>query len=452
VPHRVAGGQLEEINVNAMQKRMDCGGRAMGITGRMTAGVTVPFAAAITLGSLGCLATAAGAAVRPAGQEGAFAAVATGPAATSWNPANLALFPERRLELFALQAGVGNDSYTLREYQELNGAFWDDDDKETVLGAIHGSTMTLSGQASLRATGISWGHWAFSTETRGASRASMPKEALELLLYGNTVGETFNLEEARAVGVAFTELRLSFGGSLRGILPVGPRALDDWCAGVSAKMLQGWGYGRLLEAEGGVTTTVESLSGDGYFRYVTARGGRGFGFDLGLAGPLGRGWTGSVAVRDIAARLKWTRQVEERTDCFEAPGISLGDDDEVVVTESVTVPLGSVATSLPAVFSAAVAHEEGRLLTGFQVEAATERAMGASPALRGSAGAAWTCKRWLALRGSLSIGGEDAAAIGGGAGLALGPVQLDLGLRSWGSINPFASKGIGATTSLGAAL
>jgi hypothetical protein len=417
---------------------------------RIGRGRVIPFAVAITVAiAMSVVAAATGASVRPAGEDPAFAAAAAGPAATSWNPANLALFPERRVELFALRGGIGNDSYTLREYQELNGAFWDDDDKNTVLGGIHGSQVTLSGQASLRATGVSLGHLAFSTETRGASRASLPKEALELLLYGNTVGETFDLEGARAEGVAFTELRLSFAGSLRGVVPLAPRALDGWCAGASAKMLKGWGYGELLEAQGGVTTSVENLTGNGYLRYVTAQGGSGFGFDLGLAGPVGRGWTASLAARDLAARIKWTGQVEERTDCFAAPGISLGDDNEVVVTESVTVPLGSVTTALPAVYSVGLAREQGRLLTAFQLEAAGEQRLGASPALRASAGAAWTFTRWFALRGSLSLGGEDAAAIGGGAGFAWGPVQLDLALRSWGSLNPFVSKGIGAATSLG---
>lgn len=159
-----------------------------------------------------------------------------------------------------------------------------------------------------------------------------------------------------------------------------------------------------------------------------------------------------MAVRDVGARLKWTSQVEERTDYFEAPGISLGDDEETVVTESVTLPLGSVTTHLPAVYSAGLARQNGRLLTAFQLEAASARDMGASPAVRGSAGTAWTATRWLALRGSLSLGGEDAAAVGGGAGLAWGPVQVDLGVRSWGSVNPFASKGIGVVTSLGVAL
>lgn len=398
---------------------------------------------------LGIAAATAKAAVRPAGQEAAFAAASAGPAAASWNPANLALFPERRVELFALQAALGNDSYTLREYQRLNGAFWDDGDKDALLDALHASAVTLSGQASLRATGISLGRLALTTETRASSRAAMPEEALRLLLYGNTVGETFDLEGARAEGVAFSELRISYAGSLSGILPVTARALEGWCAGASAKLLQGWGYGKLLESRGGVNTTMESLSGDGYFRHVTAKGGRGFGFDLGLAGPLGRGWTASVAARDLGARVKWTHQVEDRTDRFVAPGVRLGNGNEVIMTQSVALPLRAITTPLPVTYSAGVARQGDRFLTALHLEAASSRAMGASPAVRAAAGVAWTLRRWLVLRGSLSAGGEDAAAVGCGAGLAWGRVQLDWGARSWGSLNPWASKGMGVMTAVG---
>ncbi len=437
----------KETKVSAREATSSRGG--IPGTTRAPTGLAAVALAGLAAVALAGLTPPARAAVRPAGHEAAFAAAAAGPAATSWNPANLALFPERRIELFGLQAGLGNDSYTLREYQRLNGASWDDGDKDALLAAIHSSAVTLSGRASLRATGISLGQFAVSTETRGASRAAMPKEALELLLHGNSVGKSFDLEGARAEGVAFSELRLSLAGLLRGIAPIAPRALEDWCAGASVKLLRGWGYGKLLEARGGVTTTVERLTGDGYLRHVSARGGNGFAFDLGLAGPLGGGWTAALAARDLGGRLKWTRRVEERTDRFDAPGIRLGDDDKVVVSESVTLPMSSLATSLPVLYSAGVARQGERFLAALHLEAASSRSMGASPALRGAVGAAWTCRRWLALRGNLSVGGEDVAAIGGGAGLAWGPVQLDLGVNSWGSVNPFASKGIGVGAALG---
>ncbi len=407
---------------------------------------------AIGLGlAAGILAAPVSATVRPAGQGAAFAPAAAGPAAASWNPAGLSLHPERRIEFFALQAGLGNDRFTLRQYADLNGGFWGDEDKQAVLDGVGGGALTVSGQAALRAAGVSIGPLAFTSETRGASRACMPKEALELLLYGNTVGETFDLNGASAVGIAFTEVRASAAGPAERLLAFLPTAVKGWHLGASAKMLVGWGYWELLEARGGVTTTVESLAGDGSLRYVTARRGHGFGFDLGVARRLGRDWTICAAARDVAARITWDAGVEERTDTFEAPAISLGDGDEVAITESVTVPLTSVSTHLPVLYSAGVARTGERLLATLHLEAAGERRLGASPALRAAAGAAWTFKPWLAVRASLSVGGEDRATVGGGAGLALGRAQVDVGLRSWGSLNPFASKGLGAETSVGLA-
>ncbi len=394
-------------------------------------------------------ASAASAAVRPAGQERSFAPAASGPAAASWNPALLALFPERRVELFSLRAGLGNDSFTLREYAQLNGSAWDEEDKQSILSAIEDETVELAGEASVRAAGVSFGPWAVATETRGASRMAVPKQLLELMLYGNTVGETFDVDGSSAEGAAFTELRVSLALPAAGILGRAAAPLGDWCVGVSAKMLKGWAYGRLLEAEGGVTTTVERLYGEGYFKILSARGGRGFGFDLGAAGPIGRGWTASVSARDLFASIEWDDGVEEQTDYFEVPGMALGDDDEVVISESVTVPLQSVRTDLPQTYALGVAHHGRRLLTTFHLEAASASRMGLSSALRLGAGAAWSFKPWLVLRSGVSVGGADAAAVSGGAGFGLGPVQLDLGLCSWGNLNPFASKGVGVVTSIG---
>ena len=417
---------------------------------KRTSPATIGLAVALLLlGALLIFAAAPRADVRLAGPEPGFAAHASGPAATSWNPANLALFPERSFELFGLQAGFGNNSFSMKRYGDLNGAYWDEATKQEILGSIDGDTFTFAGAVRLRAVGISVGTFAFSTETRAISDATLSKEALELLLFGNTVGRTFDLEGTGGVGVAFSEMRISAAQPLGNLTESLSPTLAAWCVGVSVKLLEGWAYGELLEANGGLTTTDELIYGNGTLRTVTATGGRGFGFDLGFSGPLGKDWTASLAFRDLFAGLNWTEGVEERTETFDVPGISLGEGEEDTIYSSEVVrTLDSYAGDLASTISVSAARTSGRLLTALHLETPAGSGVGASVDPFGGVAAAWRLGSRLALRGSAGLGGSAGAALGGGLGLAAGPVQLDLSAQSWGSLNPFASKGMGLLAAL----
>jgi hypothetical protein len=216
------------------------------------------------------------------------------------------------------------------------------------------------------------------------------------------------------------------------------------------KFLQGWSYAELLDAEGGVTTDQEAVYGSGSLYSVVARGGQGFGADLGFTGSLGRDWVGMAAVRDLFAGITWTQDVEERVDTFDIPGLTMGDGaQDGVISETTTRSLPEVRTDLPVTFSFGTAHWGHRWIHGVQLSWSSARRYGGHPNPRLSVATSWLQSDWLALRGDASLGGEDRAGVGGGLGIGLGPTQLDLEARSWGSLNPFASQGIAGAVSLG---
>lgn len=416
------------------------------------------------------------------GLDGAFAPAASGPNAAAFNPALLGAAPHEashegapagaparmpagwQVELFGLEAGVGNESLTLRQYAGLNGAFWDENDKDQVLASIEGDQLDVRGAAQARVAGVSWGRWAFGTRTRAEGRIAIPKQAVELMLQGNTVGETFSVEGAAGEAVAFTEYRIGAAVRLRelvgedgllarwfGEAPEGvPGAsLRDWRAGLTLKMIQAWHYAGILEAEGGITTTDEVLYGDGSLRSVTARGGRGWGADLGCAGPLGEAWSASLVVADLLSRVTFTDRIEERLDTFDVSGLTIGDEGEAVVTsETVTVALSAWEVALPARFSLGFVHHGESALTSVRIDLAAEDRLGASRSPRVGAGYARHLRDWLVVRGTVSVGGLDRASLGGELGLGLGRLQWDAGIRSWGSLNPWDSRGLGLVAGL----
>ncbi len=412
------------------------------------------------------------------GIDGVFGPAASGPAAAAYNPALLGTAPPaevpteapsaRQVELFSVAAGVGNSSLTMRQYAALNGAFWDEGDKDEILDSIEDGQLDVRGDAQARVAGVSWGRWAFGTRTRAQGRIAVPRQVLELMLYGNTVGESFSVEGASGEGIALTEYRLCgalelselvgreglLGGWLGGWLGTGldgrgGESVQPWQVGLTFKLLQGWQYARILDAEGGITTTNEVLYGDGSVRSLTARGGRGWGADLGCAGPVGEAWTVSLVVSDLVGRLTFTGQVEERLDTFDVSGLTIGDEGEAVITsETVAVELREWQVDLPARFSLGLAHHGEAALASVRIDVATEDRLGASRVPRLGAGYARRLQDWLIVRGVFSVGGLDGASLGGELGWSVGPVQWNVGLRSWGSLNPWNSRGLGVVTAL----
>lgn len=384
-----------------------------------------------------------------AGTDPLFAPAGRGAGAVAQNPAVLAARPVRCVELLGLDAAVGNSSLSMQQYARLNGAAWDEADENEFLDSVEGTSLDVTGHGSMRAASVTWGQWAVGSRTRGSTVASIPAEALDLLLYGNTVGESFTLDEAACEAMLFTEWRVSVGYDLGLLFEHLPPTLQEWSGGVSLKLLQGWQHAAIAETRGSVTTTEEVVYGDGYLRTVTAQGGQGFAADVGFCGSLGRGWTGSIAVRDLFGGIIWNQQAEERIDIFMIPGATLGDGGEAIIgSETVTRPLEEIRTSLPTHFHAALARTGPHALTAVRVEAASADRLGGSRTPRVEGGHARRLTSWLVLRASASVGGLDRATLGAGIGVAAGPAQFDAHLRSWGSLDPLSSQGLGLGCSI----
>ncbi len=385
-----------------------------------------------------------------AGQDPAFAAVAVGPRAVSLNPANLGLLPRRGVQFVALEVGLGNNAYSLSDYNRFNGAYWGAQEKEEILRKIESSHVRMEGVGGATLMGVSLGSVAVSTETRVLSRLEVPKELLRLMLYGNTVGEAFTLRDAAGGGMAFTELRLSAARPLDGVGRLLSLPLEHAQVGVSLKALHGWGFAELTESSGGLTTTDQTIAGHGRIETLQAAGGWGFGLDLGVSGFIAHRWIASLAVRDLVGRIRWNRQVEQRTDSFTVPEMDLGDiEADLVQTSSSVKAHAPVTRSLPATLNLSVGRLGSWLSTSATLEAPLRSGPTGKDAVGVSIGAGWRAYRWLVVRARAGLGGLQGTRLGGGVGVAAGPVACDLALRTWGTLNPFASKGFGLAFGVG---
>ncbi|MCK4412954.1 MAG: hypothetical protein KAY32_05375 [Candidatus Eisenbacteria sp.] len=391
--------------------------------------------------------------VRAAGMAGAYTALASGTDAPAWNPANLALYRERGVVLLAAHAGIGNNSYSLDDYRQLNGAYWGEAEKQTILERIEGNSFDLAGSGSVSALSSAWGDWAVSSRTRAASTVSVPKEYLRLILYGNTVGESFDLAGADGHGVVFSEFALCGGRPLEALLPRLGSWAGEWTVGVSLKLLRGWSYAQVLEAEGGLTTTETSLDGSGFVRTALAQGGWGFACDLGVAGRLADGWYAGLSIRDLFGAIRWDEEAEERTESFDASDVTLEEiDGETVETESESIARAAWRSDLPVTWAFGIARRLDRWSLAADLAWASGDGFGAPDAPRAALGVEYRVRDWLLLRGGGSLGGLEGAGLAGGLGLGWRTIRLDLALHSWGTFNPFSSNGLGLGLGLGLAL
>jgi hypothetical protein len=389
--------------------------------------------------------------VQLAGHDPAFAAISAGSRALAWNPANLSLLPRDGIEGLAIDASLGNSAYSLAEYNRFNGAYWGEKEKVEILNRISADHITMAGSGSAAVLGVTWRGLAFGAETRVLSRLRLPKELLRLLLQGNTIGETFTLRDAEGGGLAFSEFRLSGASSLTGVARAAALPIEHVHAGVSLKLLRGWGYAEVSEATGGVTTTAETIAGSGTLKTLQASGGWGYGLDLGISGSLGGGWVASLAARDLVGRMRWTSGVQERTDFFEVPEMDLGDiEEDLVQTGTHIAPARAVTTNLPATVVLGAGHLTRRSATSLALDAPLRDGPLGRGSIGVSLGAAWLPRRWFALRAVGGVGGLAGTRIGAGCGCALGPVAVDLAMRTWGTLNPFDSHGLGLALSLSA--
>ncbi len=374
---------------------------------------------------------------RTVSMAGCATAVARGVEAGFWNPAILAMDPVREARLLGVSAGLGNSAFTRSEYAAYNGEYLSEEDKEAILEAVDSDALNVAGWASGGGPGISMGHWSISARLRSGFDASLPVEVFELAFYGNPVGETVEIKAEEAAGYAAAELDVSYGARLPGSAG---KAL--WW-GLSVNVLTGLGYAHVTEATAKVTTTNDLLYGDGAFEVTTARGGRGFSFDLGLAGDLGGGFQWGAAVRDLGGWIEWTGDVQEQVGTVSALGLRLDQlDDAQIVDEVTTRPLESVRMHVPAVWSLGLARSWARGTASIEVSAASCDGFGASRRLRMALGGERNLSDWLVLRGGFSVGGTEGPSVACGVGLHLWRFRLDVGTASWDSLNPFDSKGL----------
>lgn len=405
---------------------------------------------ALALVALVSLVGTARADIRRDGMAGAGAALATGSEAAHANPALLGGRAGQgwSARLLGVGAGVGNNAIGRQLYERANGATLDEADKQALLSAIPRGGLVGHGRVDLGAFALRRGGLAVGASGLAEATTNVPRDIFELLLYGNAHADSLLFDGARGEAIALASAGISAG------VPVAQLPMGRVSVGMTVRLLRSFGYARLLESGGSLHTGDIGSHGEAQLALLHARGGDGYGLDLGAALESPGGWRLSLAVSNVAAALELREGATRReytvsTDTLSVESLADGDGGELYRSTESSVALGGLAVSLPRVAHVSLGRQGQRLRWAADLELRTGSTPLAQLPPRVALGAEWSATGWLPLRVGLSGGGALGRSAAAGLGLRLGWMRLDLSASAEGAWWPGDAHGLGVGLGLG---
>jgi hypothetical protein len=262
---------------------------------------------------------------------------------------------EAEVDLFSMGFDVGSNGPSWGDYALYNGEFLSDQDKRDLLGSVPGSGLRVLSFANLGGGSTIFGRTGIAVRARAGENARMPKDVLDLMLMGNEVGRTYHLDNTAGEALALLEAEIFYSREV-GWLGGGT------FVGGAAKYLHGMAYGGITEACGSLYSGADELTGDGRVVVRTARGGKGYSFDLGATHLLYSDIAISLYVVDAFSSISWDRGCREEINTFLLDDVVLGseDPDSLVTAESESRPIGAFSTGLKPQLRIALSKSRGR--------------------------------------------------------------------------------------------
>lgn len=380
----------------------------------------------------------------------AYSAVARDYEAAHLNPANLSLAGNARasFHVLSLSGEAANSSLTVGDYKRYNGADLTDADKAAIMGKIDGDQLHVDLAADATGLSATYRGFAFTASTAAFADGGLPRDLVELLLYGNELGRTYDVGAVSGEGMSLSTASLSASRALH--LRVVAGLVDELAVGATVRYMKGWYYARVVDAVGSLYTGMGGVDGTGEIVARTSDGGSGLGFDLGVAarrGPLQLG----LSLHDLASRVSWENG-EEVTTTLRIADVTAEDLDngaDVVDQNDETVSIGSFAVELPASLRLGAAYGLGKWL----VAADYVQGWGGDGLDPQSgelaAGVEHRTLDWLRLRSGVTLGADRSPGLGLGAGLVAGAARIDLAVASDGGVVPGQGEGVGVALGIG---
>jgi hypothetical protein len=400
---------------------------------------------------------------------GAYGAVARGVNALAWNPANL-VFPRIHpveLNLVGFNLSVANSSLSLNTYNRYftesghNGT-WEQKDIDQILNLIPDNGLQASADADINAFGLAFLYYGIHAELIGNSLGVIPKAPAQLALLGNQK-EQYRLDDANLE--SFSAVKIGFSAAHP--IPF-KKYFDLFSVGIAFNYFRGTTVAEVTRSEGAFYTGRESI--DYYFKMdgrmsMEANtsdsssgldisgigGGKGFGFDLGIAGITNKKFQFSLVLKNLFANIKWNNNTNAFSFSSEVDSISLNNMDSINQVSTDTVySIGGFTTYLPVIMHLGVAYTiKDNWLVSMDLEQAFSDNLGYSDQAKLALGTEYTVAKFLPLRAGVAFGGKlGGYNVGLGFGLHFYVVELDFAYVMHSALWPTYSRGASAAFNL----
>jgi len=254
------------------------------------------------------------------GLGGAYTALARGPEAIFWNPANLGYHdpdaPDLQDRLFSLGLAAGNNAFTIDLYNKYNGTFISEAGKREILNEISDEDgVKFASKIDAQALAITYKNFGFSLEGNALFDASLPKGAFELGLNGFDLDRyTF---KSTSDGFVVSRVNFSYGRALwnNKFLELTPTRVIKFRAITAGATLSYIGAGAIfetLQADNVVTKDDNGIGVNFRNRTREAEGGNGVGLDIGFGFITETDWQFGVTFDNVVGRMNWSDQAKTR--------------------------------------------------------------------------------------------------------------------------------------------
>jgi hypothetical protein len=285
-----------------------------------------------------------------------YTAVSRGVYSIGKNPANLAIYMGHKTELATIlplpnvNAVGGTNFLSVADFNyfftgdtsnsdDLISKQLNDSDKRRLL-ALFGSDNRFHSKVSNTLLALSiyagkyTGTFAFSIHDQAAATSNIPKDLVDLALFGNEPGRVYDLSEARLDAWVLRSYSLSYALDISNFLPMPFKSFNG---GITLKYVQGIAYASLSKIETSLTTDANSygvqfhsdlilhsaVSPDFGFSYDFEEGeresnlspfpepvGSGIAFDIGASSEVNDRLTVGLSVTDIGS-IDWNSEAVE---------------------------------------------------------------------------------------------------------------------------------------------
>jgi len=317
----------------------------------------------------------------------AYTAIARGPEAIFWNPANLGLsseLPNFNFKLYSIGLNFGNNAFDLKFYDDyFTGTGQEDEegnkigktltegDKAEILNKIPDDGLELVGRMDFSTFAFNYKNFGFSIEGNAFMETSIPKYPFEIILNGlEQKNYTFDV---KGNGFGVGRINISYGRTIlkNSQKRIFKKRINELAVGWTISYLKGVGYAKVTESDVNLNITNAGINAPSEVVTKLAAFGNGFGLDFGVGAVLENNWRIGLAFDNIPGIINWSDDAKESTHTFDLEReMFLDEFDDIEFEdyeETIDKDLDSFSQTLPLNVRFGVAKFYKRFIANFGV-------------------------------------------------------------------------------------